>query len=225
MTFCIFTLSSCGSGDASCMQKIQAGFRSPFLPILLLVIVLGLDSLAQAEGPGLIVGGLLDEPAHLATAALILTALAGPEWLLSHLRLTSSAMAASMAIDIDHIPLYAHVPHIAVDGGRPFTHSAVTVMVLALLAFAVRRNQTIFLGFSAGVALHFARDVATGPGLSLWWPLSDKRIEVQYSAYILGLCALVVVAILRSVDQWHEPSPAEVDDEPTQSIDAAKNGR
>lgn len=207
------------------MFKIQKAVRSPFLPILLLVIVLGLDSLAQSERTGLIVGGLLDEPAHLATAALILLALAGSDWMLAHRRWTASALAASMAIDVDHIPLYAHVPHIAVDGGRPFTHSLVTVVVLLLLAASVRRIRTILLGLSAGVALHFVRDVATGPGVSLWWPLASKGVEVHYSTYILMLGIVAVVGILRSVNPPRGQSPAEREAEPTPSIGNAENGR
>src|SRR4051812_9660816 len=73
--------------------------------------------------------GLLDEPAHVATAALALLVLA--QLVRLPTRFYVAALIASAAIDLDHIPVYLGVPHIAVArGGRPFTHSLATVGVV-----------------------------------------------------------------------------------------------
>ena len=179
-------------------QMIRTGLRSPFLPVLLLIVVVGLDAVAQRRW-NLLAEALLDEPAHLATALLVLTAAAGPGWLLSHKVFTVSASIASVAIDVDHIPLYARVPHIAVDGGRPFTHSLATVVLLVSVAFAARRARTVALGLATGVVLHLFRDLASGPGVSLFWPLSATRMHLPYGAYLTALFLLAAIGTVRAV--------------------------
>ena len=130
--------------------------------------------------------GLLDEPAHLATAALLLVS-AGA---LRRNRPVFVTLAASVAIDLDHLPLYAGVPMGA--HGRPPTHSLLTVAALAGAGLLSRRHRTDLLACAAGVALHLVRDLATGPGVPLFWPVSARAIEVPYPMYVASLLAAAV---------------------------------
>lgn len=180
------------------MRIARTALTSRLLPALCLVVVLVLDAVARAHSWGLFVIGVLDEPAHLATALLVLVAAAGSHRLSSHPKFTLAALIAAMAIDLDHLPLYAGVP-VDIDGGRPFTHSLATVVVLAAAVAAVRRFRPVLLGLAAGVLLHFVRDVATGPGVSLCWPVWDQRIDVPYRAYLIMLSACALVGTLRAV--------------------------
>jgi inner membrane protein len=135
--------------------------------------------------------GLLDEPAHLATAWLALAALAP---LRTPRGFWPAALVASVAIDVDHVPLYLTDGAFAVDGGRPPVHSLTVVLVLAALA-GVARGQWL-LGAAAGMLLHLVRDLATGPGVPLLWPLADSSVRVPYWAYAVVVLVLAVVA-------WH----------------------
>lgn len=180
------------------MPTLRALLRSPFVPVLLLLLVIGLDAIAGWRRWHVLAAGLLDEPAHLATALLVLLAVAGPRWLARHRSFTLAACIAAVAIDVDHIPLYARVPHIAVDGGRPFTHSLLTVAVLLLVALVFRRSRTVALALGAGVALHLFRDLASGPGVSLFWPFHAAGLHLPYGAYLAVLVAAAAVATVRA---------------------------
>lgn len=130
--------------------------------------------------------GLLDEPAHLATAALLLACVGA----LRRTRPVLITLVASVAIDLDHLPLYAGAPMGA--DGRPPTHSLATVAALAAAGLLVKRHRTDLLACAAGVTLHLVRDVATGPGAPLAWPISGHDVVAPYAGY----AALLVVAAI-----------------------------
>lgn len=172
--------------------------QSPLLPAGLLTVVLALDVLRTVRPHGILVNGALDEPAHLATSALTLTALADQATLRRHGTVTLSALLASIAIDVDHVPIYAGASHLAA-GGRPFSHSLATVAALLAASRALPRRRGVLIGAAVGVGLHFLRDVGTGPGLPLWWPVSTRDVRVTYSRYIASLTGLAGLGTARAL--------------------------
>lgn len=153
--------------------------------------------------------GLLDEPAHLAFAGLALWVLC----LLVHLprRFYSAALVASVAIDVDHVPLYLGVDSFAVQPhGRPFTHSLATIALLLLIAALWRRQKMVFLGAATGVFLHLVRDLVEGaPGVALLWPLSDRELSVTGAAtfvvLVVGLLLARFVLLAHGARVTHTP--------------------
>ncbi|SRR6266487_1500203 len=73
-------------------------------PIVLAGVALGFDAAYRGVQFGLLSTGPLDEVAHLATAALGLLALVC--FIDVPRRFYVAALAASVAVDLDHIPLY-----------------------------------------------------------------------------------------------------------------------
>ena len=99
-------------------------------PVLLAGIALIFDA-ADRRVPFSVVGnGLLDEVAHLATAALGLLVL--ERFLDLPRRFYVAALVASVAIDLDHIPLYLGL--LGNQTQRPVTHSLATVIVFVVAA-------------------------------------------------------------------------------------------
>ena len=139
-------------------------------PVLLAGLALGFDA-ADRRVPFSILGtGLLDEPAHLATGALGLLALAC--FIDVPRRFYVAGMIASVAIDLDHIPLYLGL--LGNEDQRPVTHSLATVIVVASAAVVWRRHRAVLAGIVTGLLIHFARDIAEGPpGVRMLWPLQD----------------------------------------------------
>lgn len=184
--------------------------RSRLLPPVLLGIILVLDQIQRDGAYGIFVTGMLDEPAHLATAALILLATFGVRRLLAHPTFSVSALVASVAIDVDHIPLYAGVPNVA-DTGRPYTHSLLTVIIVITAWLLTRRRTHLLVGVGVGVLLHFVRDSATGPGLQLFWPWSTAFVALPYWAYLTVLFGTTVIATARAIrdDTVEAPSTAQ----------------
>jgi inner membrane protein len=166
-----------------------------------------MDSL-PVSGDGRLAIGAVDEPAHLATALLVLLAVGGPLLPLRHRVFFFSAAAGAVLIDLDHVPLYAGVPGIADPGGRPYSHSLVTPLVLGVLAWAIPRWRTVLRGLAVGTLLHFVRDIATGPGLPIWWPFSTADHLLPYAAYFSLLVVLAVVAAIRIYFQLLTPTAA-----------------
>jgi inner membrane protein len=157
--------------------------------------VLVLDLVAAARSWPIPVVGLLDEPAHLLTAGLVLAAF--PRLLPGRARWW--VLLGAVAIDVDHVPLYLWGAMAASPGGRPVTHSLLTVLVLLALATVLPRPRwrAAGAGLAVGVLLHFVRDVATGPGLPLVWPLSSTSVSLPYVVLVLVLAGLATTAAVR----------------------------
>ena len=148
-----------------------------------------------------VVTGLLDEPAHLLTAWLGLAAVGAMSsrfwpWIS---RIWPWTLAGAVVIDVDHLPLYLWDEPLHAAGGRPVSHSLTTIVVLLAVALAARRLRAAAVGLAAGVFMHLVRDVATGPGVPLLWPLLDVNVLVPYRAY---LAVLTVLAGAAAVSQW-----------------------
>jgi inner membrane protein len=152
--------------------------------------VVGVDAVIARGHWSIPTQGLLDEAGHLLTAGLILVAL--PWSPVS--RWVRWALIGSVAIDIDHVPLYTFAPEFSA-GGRPPTHSALAAALLVAAGLALPRVRVPLLGLALGVSLHFVRDIATGPGLPLLWPLSGRAILLPYAAYLGLLSAAAIVGI------------------------------
>ncbi len=159
-------------------------------------LVFTLDAVQFLHRWPVAVTGALDEPAHLATALLVVLVVARWPTTLRGRVLIGAALAASVVIDADHIPLYAGASTVA-QGGRPFSHSLAAVTVLLLVGVAARgRWRSVFFGAGLGVALHFVRDVATGPGLPLFWPFDVTNLRLPYPLYVGLLALLGLIATL-----------------------------
>lgn len=188
---------------------------SPLLPAGLLALVVCVDLVLAARSWSLLPNGLLDETGHLATAALVLLATLGWRRCRRHAAAAVAALAASVLIDADHIPLYLGVPHVAAQG-RPYSHSLVTPVLLLLASALVRRWRPVLAGAAGGVLLHFVRDIGTGPGLPLHWPLAADSVLVPYLAYLAVVVLAAALATARAVRDRHgvsalrESSPATI---------------
>ena len=137
--------------------------------------------------------GLLDEPAHLATGALGLLALAC--FIDVPRRFYVAGMIASVAIDLDHIPLYLGL--LGNKDQRPVTHSLATVIVVAGAAVVWRRHRAVLAGIVTGLLIHFARDIAEGPpGVRMLWPLQDTAWTAGYWWFLGMIITLTAVRLI-----------------------------
>jgi hypothetical protein len=189
--------------------------RKQLLPLLPLLVglVLGLDLLwALAEdSTGRVSYGLIDEPAHLATCALLLLVLAAlSSWRLP-LAFVVAALLGSVAIDLDHLPGYLGWTGLTDGSPRPYSHGLLPVFAFLALGFLVpRRYKAVMLGLAFGLSTHLLRDLATGPGVPLLWPVSDGIAQVPYVVFaaLLVLAALAVPALARSRRGMFKARPA-----------------
>src|SRR4051794_36082449 len=166
------------------------------VPLVLVASVFALDRIDCARDWPVPVVGLLDEPAHLATAWLALATVPAAA---TSRRVWLPALVAVCAIDLDHVPLYLSGGRFAVDGGRPPTHCLATAAILLLLRGAAGPRAQWALGGALGIVLHFVRDLATGPGVALLWPASAAEIRVPYGMYATALGGLALsLAVGRS---------------------------
>lgn len=130
-------------------------------PLLLAAVALTFDAADRRIPFGVWTTGPVDEVAHLSTAALGLLVLV--RFIDAPRRFYVAALIASVAIDVDHIPLYFGL--LGNQAQRPVTHSLSTVAVFVAAAAASRRHRAVLAGVVTGLVLHFARDIAEGyPG-------------------------------------------------------------
>ena len=178
------------------VARLRPAETSVALPLALVAAVATLDLLIHVVAPsasGTESLGLaaLDDPAHLATAALVLLCLPA-----STRGFAIAFLVASVAIDLDHLPKELGSDFLTAGTARPYTHSLVGAVLLALVAFVASRRRDVAAGAGLGILAHLVRDVATGPGVPLAWPLSDGSARVPYVSYltlviVLGACAAI----------------------------------
>ena len=155
-----------------------------------LATVLGADWVIRHRRPRWIVSGLFDEPAHVATAGLVLLNLPGRSG-----RWTGSFLVGSVLPDLDHVPLALSRLHPDIDDPRPVTHCLLALAPLGLAAAATSGPaREAALGAAAGGLAHFARDLAVGTGVALLQPLDGRALRMPYPAYAAGLVALAAGA-------------------------------
>jgi len=161
------------------------------------IVLLDLLWRLLAGSTGTVAYGLIDEPAHLATCVVALLALSAVLASRPSTVFLASAVVASVAIDLDHVPSYLGWDGLTGALPRPYSHSLL-LMVLLLLAgrAAGGRARPILLGAACGVAAHLLRDLATGPGVPLLWPVRAAAVTIPYPAYLaaLALAALSAAA-------------------------------
>ena len=144
--------------------------RSWAVPVLLAGVALAFDAADRRVPFSVLASGPLDETAHLATGALGLLALSC--FIGAPRRFYVAGLIASVAIDLDHIPLYLGL--LGNQGQRPVTHSLTTVLVVVVAAVLSSRHRAVLAGAATGLLIHFARDIAEGPpGVRMLWPLSN----------------------------------------------------
>jgi inner membrane protein len=166
--------------------------RAVLVPPFALAVVVGLDVVRSSRPWSVPVSGFLDEPGHLLTAWIVLLAVR-PRWD----RVGRWALIGAVAIDVDHIPLVLWGVPVSAEGGRPISHSLLTVLVVAGIAVAAARWRAAAGGLALGLLLHFVRDVATSTGLPLFWPALDTNVLLPYWAYLLALSAATALAVVR----------------------------
>lgn len=182
------------------------------VPVLLAGVALAFDAADRRVPFSILASGALDEVAHLVTGALGLLALSClidvPR------RFYAAGLVASVAIDLDHIPLYLGVGN---PYQRPVTHSLATVAVVLAAAAASRRHRAVLAGVAAGLLIHFARDIAEGPpGVRMLWPLRDtawtasaRWFWVMIIVFTAVRLALGTLGIPRArIRLFQEPFPA-----------------
>ena len=172
--------------------------------ILLAAYAFGIDWLIAWHGMTFTLRGMTDEPAHVATALVVLGAITRFRGSPPEPKFVSAMLACSVLIDLDHLPAEFGTTALTNGTPRPYTHALWTVIVLAL-AWALARYlmvrtgrprpataELILAGTAWGVAAHFLRDIATSP-ISFWWPVTDAAVQVPYWWYIAAL--LVIIAL------------------------------
>jgi hypothetical protein len=161
-------------------------------PLLLAAVALAFDAIDRRIPFGVWTTGPVDEVAHLSTAALGLLVLA--RFIAAPRRFYVAALIASVAIDVDHIPLYLGL--LGREAQRPVTHSLSTVALFVAVAVASRRHRAVLAGVATGLVLHFARDIGEGyPGVRVFWPLQDTSWMVSYR-WFLGMIVVFTAARL-----------------------------
>ena len=161
-------------------------------PLLLATTALAFDAADRRIPFGVWTTGPVDEVAHLCTAALGLLVLA--RFVDAPRRFYVAALIASVAIDVDHIPMYLGL--LGTRAQRPVTHSLSSVAVFVAAAALSRRHRAVLAGVATGLILHFARDIGEGyPGVRVFWPLQDTSWMVSYR-WFLGMIVVFTVARL-----------------------------
>ena len=169
-----------------------------WLPFALAAGVLTVDLLWRlvVGSTGSIAYGLIDLPAHLATVLLALFAFVGVSGRRLPLQFITAALVAGICIDVDHVPGYLG-SHLLTGSSspRPVTHGLLTVALLLLVGWRLPgRGRPILFGVAFGIGFHLVRDLVTGPGIPLVWPLSDGIVRLPYALYAVAIAGAALIA-------------------------------
>ena len=130
--------------------------------------------------------GVVDWIGHLATG-LVLVALLRPP-----LAAAVAIMVFSVVLDLDHLPAELGTDVLMGDAPRPYPHSLLTLLVAAAVAAATR--APVAVGALVGLSGHLFRDLGTGDGVPVLWPVSDLGASIPFAAYVAVLALAAAVA-------------------------------
>jgi len=176
--------------------------------ILLAAYAFGTDWRIAWHGLNFTLRGMIDEPAHLATALVVLGAITRFRGRAPSPKFGWTMLACSVLIDLDHLPAEFGTNTLTNGTPRPYTHALWTVIVLTLAwasarYVAVRKErlrpataELVLAGAAWGVAAHFLRDIATAQ-MSFWWPLTDIAVQVPYWWYVTALLVIIALGPVR----------------------------
>jgi inner membrane protein len=133
--------------------------------------------------------GVVDWTGHIATG-VVLIALLRPTRALA-----LGILLGSVLIDVDHLPAELGTDVLTAGADRPYTHSLLTLLVV-LAAAAATRSQLV-LGAAIGFAGHLLRDLGTGDGVPLLWPLTDAGASIPFAVYVAVLAVTAATAAAR----------------------------
>jgi hypothetical protein len=203
--------------DGQVFRWVGTAAAKRWVGVLLALYAFATDWLSGWHGMNFAMRGLLDWPAHLATALVILGAVIRMRGALTDQRFGWAMLACSVLIDVDHLPEEFGSDALTNGTPRPYTHALWVVIVLTLAwataRFFVARSRRprpakvglILAGAAWGVAAHFVRDIATAP-MSFWWPVTDMAVEVPYWWYVVALTVIIAIGPVRrrsrSTDAW-----------------------
>lgn len=192
----------------SCADFTARLSASRLLSLGLIAAVIPVDRLTSFETFGFVSRALVDEPCHLATAVIALGALVRWRGRVPPPAFTAAMLAASVLIDLDHLPAQFGTEVLTMNTARPYTHALWVVLLLSAVALAAWHRSrhaapgraaalaVVSAGAAAGVAAHFLRDVATAP-ISLWWPVTGAWVMVPYWWYAAAMLVLTAVPVRR----------------------------
>ena len=168
--------------------------------LLAAVWILVLHVVLQELRFPLFVLGPLDWSAHVATALILLANLP----LSTGHSFATAALVAAMAIDLDHVPGYLGTDILTAGTPRPYTHSLATVLLGAGAGAVLSGSaRMIALGAAFGVLAHLLRDIATGDGVALLWPLTETGVRVPFWIEAAAIGALAARAWQRGAELPH----------------------
>ncbi len=171
--------------------------KSRRLSAVLAAAIIGLcDRGLSARPKSKTIVGLLDESAHVATTVLLLA----PGRLPTGSPVVPAALAASVIVDLDHVPQYLGIECLTEGTPRPYPHSWVTLGAAGAFAAARRQRREPALGAVLGLSSHFFRDLAlprSNPGIAFLWPFSKARLCIPYRVYVGVLGAALALTLTR----------------------------
>jgi inner membrane protein len=215
--------------DGRLFRWVAAAAAKRWVGVLLALCVFATDWLTGWHALNFGLRGLVDEPAHLATALIILGALVRVRGAVPDQRFGWAMLACSVLIDLDHLPDEFGSEILTRGTWRPYTHALWTVLALAL-GWAIARffrnrarrprpstAELVLAGAACGVAAHFVRDIASAR-LSFWWPVTNRPVEVPYWWYVAALAVLIAIGRVR------KPSAMERDPLETVGVGSLHRG-
>jgi inner membrane protein len=182
--------------------------HADLLAIALVGIVLALDLLwvVISGSTSSVAYVIVDWPAHLATCLLLLMGLTAVSRSPRPAIFAAGALVATIAIDVDHIPNYLGWHGLTTGEPRPYPHSLLIVGALVLIAgLSHGRLREVTFGAAFGVGAHLLRDLATGPGVALFWPLSSAAVTVPYVVFAAGLAIAAALVAWRGTTVRSSP--------------------
>ncbi len=170
-------------------------FEAPWVSLVLVLIPSVIDVILRSGSWPRWVEAVLDETGHSATTMVLFLGVMAILQRRVSAPLIVAALSGGVLIDVDHIPSEIFGWGVFTEGTRrPYSHSLATIVVMVGIAIISRgRHRELILTIAFGVATHLLRDLATS-GVSLFWPVSSRNVELEYSIYLILLFAAALVS-------------------------------
>ena len=179
---------------------------------VLILIIRQLD--AQPGTETLSTHGPLDVAGHLLTGLMIGMGLRAlrlpiPVW---------TVLLGSVAPDIGHLLSHYEILSVVSGSSRTGTHSALALVLVAMIGFIDQRRANLWLGVAIGGLTHLWRDMGTGT-VPLLWPFDFTVDGTTFSRYMIALVggAIALIGSGMLLDTYRSAQPDALNQPPQPS--------
>ena len=166
--------------------------------VWLAIVMIAILDRQRPATESLAVHGLIDEMAHVLTAAIMALAFRSLDVAVS----LAWTLIGGVILDGEHVLQLLGWTDPIPGSSRGGGHSLLVVVVVLLVGAADGSRRMWWISLAIGMASHLFRDMATGT-VALLWPFDATPLSIRHDIYLASLAWCSVMVLVGVFHEWN----------------------